>query len=318
MKIRSLSYYKQPSYPIREMYILQPMLLNDCSPPSWGRKAMVAGALMAFVMAGCSRTDVAVTPIKPETGQVRTVESIPAKEKGKMNSLQQAKEKNQTISQSQPQKLKVKIAPIFVHGDGTGGVGCVAMNPPVFISEADAKRIIEDELKKSGVEIDRRKYRVEGIQIKKEHLFIDEEQQRKHQANILNTMNDHIPVDMEGFNSKYNLGYEYISTEDYDKVVVKHYMSTARGWNTKGIAEKVQDTLEKNDKINAVVFYEPLNSPDWSKYDAVTDDISKQMNMARDDGRKETESLLRQQVRDFIIWAKAEGVLQQTGGKKGK
>ena len=307
MKIRSLSNYKLPSYPTREMYVLQPMLLNDCSPPSWGKKAMVAGALMAFVMAGCARRDVAVNPIKAETGQVRTVESASAKEKEKTNSLQQAKEKNQKTAQKQ----KVKIAPVFVHGDGTGGVGCVAMSPPVFISEADAKRIIEDELKKSGVEIDKRKYRVEGIQIKKEHRFMSEEQQRKHQANILNSLKDQIPVEMDGYNSKYNLGYEYISTEDYDKIVVKHYMSTARGWDTKGIAEKVQDTLEKNDKINAVVFYEPLNDVDFSKYDNVTDDISKQIEMSRRDAKKETESLLRQQVRDFISWAKAEGVLKK-------
>lgn len=317
MKIRSLSNYKQPSYPTREMYILRPMLLNDCSPPSWGKKAMVTGALMAFIMAGCARTDMEVNPQKAKSVQMSPVENPAVEKTGKTHSLQQVGEKNQTASRKQAQKQKVKIAPIFVHGDGTGGVGCVAVSPPVFINEADAKRIIEDELKKSGIEIDRRKYRVDGVQIKKVHRFLDEEEARKHQANILNNIKDHIPVEMDGYNSKYNLGYEYVSTKDYDKIVVTHYMSTARGWNTKGIAEKVQDTLEKNDKINAVVFYEPLNSPDWSKYNNVTDDISKQMDMADRDALKETESLLRQQVQDFIRWAKAEGVLQQAGGKKG-
>ena len=40
-----------------------------------------------------------------------------------------------------------------IAGDGEGAFGCVAMNPPVILSEGDALEIIEREFKKRGIEL---------------------------------------------------------------------------------------------------------------------------------------------------------------------
>lgn len=45
------------------------------------------------------------------------------------------------------------LPPAAIAGDGEGAFGCVAMNPPVILSEGDALEIIEREFKKRGIEL---------------------------------------------------------------------------------------------------------------------------------------------------------------------
>src|ERR1035438_3198523 len=37
------------------------------------------------------------------------------------------------------------VAPLFIHGEGRGAFGCVATNPPIFLSEDEAKQVIREE-----------------------------------------------------------------------------------------------------------------------------------------------------------------------------
>ena len=52
MKIKPVKSYRDPKYPTRELFIDNPELLGEYTPFSWKTKAVVAGALMAFVFAG--------------------------------------------------------------------------------------------------------------------------------------------------------------------------------------------------------------------------------------------------------------------------
>lgn len=45
------------------------------------------------------------------------------------------------------------LPPTAIAGDGEGSFGCVAMNPPVILSESDALEIIEREFEKRGIEL---------------------------------------------------------------------------------------------------------------------------------------------------------------------
>ncbi len=47
------------------------------------------------------------------------------------------------------------VAPVFKHGDGAGSFGCVAINPPVFLSEDEARKVIVEEAKRAGIEFTR-------------------------------------------------------------------------------------------------------------------------------------------------------------------
>ena len=46
----------------------------------------------------------------------------------------------------------LNVAPIFVHGEGTGSIGCVMIVPPVFMSEQEAFAIIKSEASSAGLE----------------------------------------------------------------------------------------------------------------------------------------------------------------------
>ncbi len=49
------------------------------------------------------------------------------------------------------QKSSLKIAPIFVHGEGYGSDGCIVLNPPRFLAEDAARTIIMEELARAGI-----------------------------------------------------------------------------------------------------------------------------------------------------------------------
>lgn len=44
-----------------------------------------------------------------------------------------------------------QVAPIFEHGVGHGAFGCQAVNPPVFLSEEEARQVIVEEGKRAGI-----------------------------------------------------------------------------------------------------------------------------------------------------------------------
>src|SRR5450759_3640970 len=44
-----------------------------------------------------------------------------------------------------------KVAPVFEHGKGVGSFGCIAVNPPIFLSEDEARQVIVEEAKRAGI-----------------------------------------------------------------------------------------------------------------------------------------------------------------------
>ena len=48
-------------------------------------------------------------------------------------------------------KNYLNVAPVFVHGEGTGYMGCVMIVPPVFLSEQEALAVIKNEAENSGL-----------------------------------------------------------------------------------------------------------------------------------------------------------------------
>lgn len=308
MRLKSLSNYKQPSYPTREAFIFQPSLLNEYSPSSWSRKAVVAGALLAFVVTGSARADLLSFKNKAWVEILRSTESfqvlIP-------------------IGTSLPEysgSLKdddgdggreTKIAPLFIHGKGAGSIGCVVISPPAFISEADAKRIIEDEFGKAGIGFDLEYYQPEGLTVEKEHIFRNEEDREYYESTKAVDANDNIPLVISGYNREYNFGYCYVGTTEHDKYSENHSFSSLDTWHTKETAGRIVDILKADGRTNAAVFYEPMNELEYWKYRDSQEPPLKVMEMVRSDAEEESRKLLRCQVQDFINWAKAEGVLEK-------
>ena len=48
-------------------------------------------------------------------------------------------------------KKNLNVAPIFIHGEGTGGIGCMSVAPPSFLSEQEALAIIINMAEAAGI-----------------------------------------------------------------------------------------------------------------------------------------------------------------------
>lgn len=189
--------------------------------------------------------------------------------------------------------LKGKAAPIFEHGDGRGSFGCDSVAPPAFLSEEEAFEVIREEAELQGINISDKNIALEGVDIPVTNLysFLD--------PDISNTGNEPLKTKkgdlvLDGYDEEKRIGFEYVSKEDY----TEWHKDTGIGcsveeYNTLEAARLLQNGIEGKTGENIVgVFYDPVPlSGDW---------IYKS---------KKSEEQLREQVRDFINWLKAEGII---------
>ncbi len=179
------------------------------------------------------------------------------------------------------------IAPVFKHGDGIGSYGCVAINPPVFLSEEEARTVIYEEAKKAG------------IHFKPDHRTIYDNKKQ--------SPTDHIRITLNGLDSKRGIGFVYSDKKSIDQK--SSLRALAFEYQTNKSANEIVAILTKaKPKMTVGTFYEPLGSYDW---DRMVKDIQHGKSMAIGETAAENanKEALRAQVRDFIKWLKQQGVI---------
>jgi len=284
MKVFSVKTYKPPSLPTRDLFVLHPKLLNAYVPGAWKGKKLVAGALLSFVLSGSSNTR-ADNP-KGKGGQEQ------------LNVQQQPKD---TVTQNETKLNKgTAVAPLFVHGEGRGGTGCVMVSPPVFLSEEDARQIITEELAKVKITFDKKDVVVEEISFDKKRVNYGLGSEEKEE------IIGQVPLTLDGYNTQSKIGFCFASTSDCGKYGPGYSpMGSVTSFDTRELAERIRDKIRDRGKINAVVFYDPIANIDYSEYRGKGgwDDITKVE-------KKQSVELLRAQVADFIQWAKVKGLFK--------
>ena len=149
-------------------------------------------------------------------------------------------------------------------------------------------------------------------------------------------------MEFDGEIKKINFFVEYVSNDDnnlykYDDYEinkegkVEEWFSTLGGINTKELAEKIREKIKKDNKLNAVVFYDPLtrikdeeidNSIEWPDYSSIFNMTEEERNKYLDQLdeiyaqitksiRLKSCEMLLQQVTDFIEWLKKEKLLNE-------
>ena len=215
----------------------------------------------------------------------------------------------------------LKIAPIFEHGEGRGTTGCVVMNPPDFLSEEEAVRIIIKELVKAGIQEPEQTKSLPDILIPKYETGIGPSFRNKDGSEswtVEYVEKERKPLVFDLYESTRSIAIEYVSLTDEDFVLSgdKHdaNMTTAPSYNFLSAAKYLREDLQKNTSAREIycgIFYDPCPRPkerDW-------------MNLPpgpeRDKKRSEAMTLpvpvpadlLRAQVRDFIEWLKGQGAI---------
>lgn len=274
MKIKPVKRSPKPEYPTEYYFINHPELLSNYLPKRWGQNKFVSSALSVFIIAGLNNCDKDRTKQKAEISWFSNF----------FNNL----------SKEQPSK-KMAIAPIFVHGDGNGAIGCVAISPPVFISEDEALKIIMDEFQKEKLSIDTAN--CPNINFKADAIANDclEENQKIPKAKI--------SLSIDGVEKTHNFLVEYISAQDYSKYQTDDgCVSSAQSINTKKAAELFRDELIKQNTRNAVIFYDPMPRMDFEN----TSDFEKMHK----DTKEQAKQQLIAQVQDFMNWLKKEEIIK--------
>ena len=169
-----------------------------------------------------------------------------------------------------------------MHGDGRGVEGCEVVAPPLLLTEEDARQIIEEEFKKENIVFDRKDMPVEGIVFEQQGYDYTTQAQVVVKSKFV----------LDGFSSAYNLGYEFVSMQDYAIMSPVRLNGLLDQIDTKSVAEGLRGMLEKHGRMNAVVFYDPMPEYSYADYQS---------------GKKFHEDsiiFLKAQVADFIDWLK--------------
>lgn len=203
-----------------------------------------------------------------------------------------------------------RVAPIFVHGDGRGGFGCVAVNPPIFLSEAEARQVIAEEAKRAGIELTPTSRRL-GVRVPVTTTIYGRESSRTRRGGVV----------LDGQDKRKHISYEFVSRKDFDGwekrgLLDAFYRSTASSCDILGAAKTFRESLTNAGPSGTyAVFYDPCCGPrDVNpKYDPYTPPPDTDYRAWRAKWQARTRDLardeLRAQVRDFIKWLKAQGVI---------
>lgn len=282
MKLKPVTSYGSPRYAQRSDFVSNPQCLDDYIPDAWKSRGIVAGTIAAFFLSGCSSDNQGSTP---RSGLHSVITVQPG---GEAEQQEEPSPKAFDLPQ---------VAPLFLHGDGTGATGCVMIAPPVFLTEAEACTLVCGMLKDAGLDLDVRNKTVNQVVFNKSPFPWD----------TLSSPTA-VPLVLDAYSTGSNLGFEFVSIDDYFDLGGAPSGSTVQSYDVKERAQALRDSLEKSGTINAGVFYDPMpwySIPIDSLWKMTPEEQQAQYQKLRD----ESISLLRLQVDDFIAWLRQQGIL---------
>jgi len=200
---------------------------------------------------------------------------------------------------------EAKPAPVFLHGEGHGSFGCVAVNPPLFLSEDEAREVIMQELQRPPYP--KLKMTADGRTLADFPVPETSDQAWHDEKLKLGTKKQDLALD--GWDAKHNIGYEYVSEADF-KAWTKRggMMSTVSVFDMANTAKRLQASIAAVKPEGTIaVFYDPMIGYQDAQRDEK--DGNRDWQQRQDDARMIARYVLRLQVRDFIAWLKAEGAI---------
>lgn len=214
---------------------------------------------------------------------------------------------------TQTPETETAAAPLFVHGEGIGSFGCVAVISPYFLSEEEAFDIILAEAKEYG-NLDFTPEAVPSIENISIPSVIEAETETKVKSETGS-------LDFDGWNKEKKIVFEFVSSGDVH-IWRKdgEFQSTVTTYPIQKAAAVLQKGLKKSSALpgTTAVFY------DGYDYGALEEIYEKNQELFLDKepsdwtglqeanelaAKKLGEENLRAQVRDFIDWLKGQGMI---------
>ncbi len=278
MKLRIVKRYKDPCYPTRQYLMEHPELLRWI-PERWRKHRLVLSVV-----------SMVIPLIVPRPTFAGDAETAPA-----------------TTSH---------VAPLFIHGDGRGSFGCVAVNPPVFLSEDEARQVIQDEAKKAGITFSAEALTLKDIEvpITDQFGFLDRMGKEEKDAPE-KPKSQKLDLVLDGYDKELDVAYHVVTKKDFADWEKKDRTGwcSVSSYDFKATAQVLTNGLTNaKEKTTMAVFYEPAAHPprmEYPKKDATDAERrafwEESEKAAKEMGKKE----LQQQVQDFVKWLKGQGVI---------
>jgi hypothetical protein len=274
MALKPVTNYPAPAYPQKEFFTSRPELFDRCLPFRWSAAKLSAGAFAAALCGGCSING---------PGQATTQPGLPHH-----TTVYDAANPGQDNSQQKRAADSFYVAPLFLHGDGTGATGCVMMSPPAFLTEAEACTLIVQTLRENGVTVDKSDTVLASANLLRHRLT-------SNNGKCVDSTSA-LPLALSGFSSEYATGFRFISFYDAESLQsgscecsadsLWMMCSSVSSYDLKETAAEAAAEIRRAGGLNAGVFYDPCAG-----------------------NYTDSRSLLRQQVLDFIQFLRDHNVL---------
>lgn len=288
-----VSHYKEAAYPTKEQVMAHPELLRRI-PRRWAGNPLVLTALGLVLSAGLTACGTVQSSDMPSSPSPRSSEETGTSDflvsdlsHPTVASAADSAEPSDEASPNAPEALDI---PIFAHGTGRGSYGCESVAPPVFLSEEEAMQVIAEECAAQGIDISGEKA-ISGTFPATSTL-----PEATSGGESDKTYTGELTLD--GYSEDLGIGVEFVSTDDIlDWQADTGMAATVEQYNLKGTAQRLADCTD-----NVAVFYDPT-ADDYRDFTGSNEESYVE------NGKAQSLEELREQVRDFLQWLKAQGVV---------
>ncbi len=288
MEIKPVRSVKAPKYPIKEE--VQAETLKTQPPQRWVGNAaakIALGTLAAMSLAGCApEPPLAGVPMPPETVTEETAAG---------GSVMPAETPViEMPTDGEPAAPTINIAPLFLHGEGTGAFGCVMIAPPAFLSEEEALSVINAAAAEYGL-----KFTQSDTPTLSNVL-------QMYNSDAPKPPDEYISLSPDFADTAHGVFIEYVSTADVGEWNYTEETISAGTYATADAAAQLSEALEgavpDNYGYHVGVLYDPCASVGKQEpEDMSLQPSEKSAALAREQ--------LKTQAKDFFEWLKSQGVI---------
>ena len=316
MKIQPVKVYKPPAYPTY-LESKQDARLLERLPRRWWKNDSIAsligtGFFMQVVCAGCDN------------------DAAPATANREIAAPQNPGPERTGVARAARTSPITRVAPILedaLANDGRGGFGCVAISAPVFLSEDEALDLIQTELKKAGLKM-QKSVSIDGLpvpstpQSREERVkeMVEEmkkaDWEEKIKPRVTKLEKGSYAFDL-GTADK-SLAVAFLNGDDLGQWKAETgFWSSVRSHDFAWLATQVRDAFAQRDEGDPVIiglFFEPSTYPLRDR-DSDFRGLNDEQRLARyqtetKDTKERAREKLRVQVLHFVEYLKKEGVVE--------